>query len=466
MRIIKNNKKRVIIYIVFLLVILFLTFILVNVIKRYYFDWNFNKCIINEKSQVVRIQNVKSFNLWNKTIENLQDNKKNIDLDYENYAIKLDTNKLKNKNELITDVSVKKTTTEHWKDKESVEIDLSELKEINIIDQIRIDVQELLSNYKRVDVYGINLNTGKSEYIETKEIEEDEITIIASNQYKRYLLVYIPIEKIEIESDEIVILKNETYPLKISVFPKEATYKNIHIEEGENDIIKINQDCTIQAISPGNQDIEIQAEDGKITKKIKIIVKEIAEGIEVEESNISINEGESKKIKAKIIPDSVENKKLIYLSENPEIATVNEEGIVNAIKEGKTQISIKTEAEPVQERKIDVDIKKKQIEENSMVSVVTSQDNNQSSLIANNYINGVLLVNKQYRLPSNYNPGINKEALNAFEKMKNEASKSGISLKIVSGYRSYKTQQAIYNKNVDLYGDEIANSFSAKPRRV
>ena len=43
---------------------------------------------------------------------------------------------------------------------------------------------------------------------------------------------------------------------------------------------------------------------------------------------------------------------------------------------------------------------------------------------------------------------------------------SGISLKIVSGYRSYKTQQAIYNKNVDLYGDEIANSFSAKPRRV
>jgi len=79
------------------------------------------------------------------------------------------------------------------------------------------------------------------------------------------------------------------------------------------------------------------------------------------------------------------------------------------------------------------------------------------------YINGILLVNKTHELPSTYNPGANQEALDAFNNMKKEASKDGISLKIVSGYRSYETQAAIFKKNVNLYGEEKANTFSARP---
>lgn len=79
------------------------------------------------------------------------------------------------------------------------------------------------------------------------------------------------------------------------------------------------------------------------------------------------------------------------------------------------------------------------------------------------YIKGILLVNKNYELPSDYDPGTNKVALDAFNNMKEEARKDGISLKIVSGYRSYETQAAIFKKNVNLYGEEKANTFSAKP---
>lgn len=79
------------------------------------------------------------------------------------------------------------------------------------------------------------------------------------------------------------------------------------------------------------------------------------------------------------------------------------------------------------------------------------------------YIKGILLVNKNYELPSDYDPGTNEVALDAFNNMKEEARKDGISLKIVSGYRSYETQAAIFKKNVNLYGEEKANTFSAKP---
>lgn len=78
------------------------------------------------------------------------------------------------------------------------------------------------------------------------------------------------------------------------------------------------------------------------------------------------------------------------------------------------------------------------------------------------YIKGVLLVNKKYTLPKTYNPGVNSTAKSAFNDMKKGATKDGISLKIVSDFRSYNTQQAIYSKNLKKHGERIANRFSAK----
>ena len=59
--------------------------------------------------------------------------------------------------------------------------------------------------------------------------------------------------------------------------------------------------------------------------------------------------------------------------------------------------------------------------------------------------------------------GVDKTAKEKFEQMKRVAIKDNISLRIVSSYRSYNTQAAIYNKNLNLHGAWVANRFSAKP---
>ena len=51
-----------------------------------------------------------------------------------------------------------------------------------------------------------------------------------------------------------------------------------------------------------------------------------------------------------------------------------------------------------------------------------------SAMNKGHYINGVLLVNKKYGLPKDYNPGESKEARSEFERMKKDASKSNIYL--------------------------------------
>lgn len=79
------------------------------------------------------------------------------------------------------------------------------------------------------------------------------------------------------------------------------------------------------------------------------------------------------------------------------------------------------------------------------------------------YVNGILIVNKNYGLPSTYAPGESPVARNAFNQMKASASKSGISLTAFSGYRSYSYQNTLYTNYVKNYGQAEADRFSAKP---
>ena len=79
------------------------------------------------------------------------------------------------------------------------------------------------------------------------------------------------------------------------------------------------------------------------------------------------------------------------------------------------------------------------------------------------YVDGILIANKTYSLPKDYNPGLDPTAEAAFEKMRLDAENDGIYLFICSGFRSYETQTDLYNGYVDYYGERTTDTFSAKP---
>lgn len=81
------------------------------------------------------------------------------------------------------------------------------------------------------------------------------------------------------------------------------------------------------------------------------------------------------------------------------------------------------------------------------------------------YVNGILIANKTYDLPSTYNPnGILPEAQAAFDKMKADAwSTAGLKLDICSGFRSYTYQRDLYNSYVNRDGKAKADTYSARP---
>ena len=79
------------------------------------------------------------------------------------------------------------------------------------------------------------------------------------------------------------------------------------------------------------------------------------------------------------------------------------------------------------------------------------------------YVNGILIANKSYSLPSSYGTGLTGEMKAALNKMYQAAASEGISLQTRSGFRPYSTQQTLYNKYCNRDGKALADTYSARP---
>lgn len=80
------------------------------------------------------------------------------------------------------------------------------------------------------------------------------------------------------------------------------------------------------------------------------------------------------------------------------------------------------------------------------------------------YVENILIANKTYSLPENYNPGdLLSECQKAFNEMQSAAAKEGLNIWNASGFRSYELQKSLYNRYSDRDGREAADRYSARP---
>ncbi|QHJ70634.1 D-alanyl-D-alanine carboxypeptidase family protein [Planococcus halotolerans] len=79
------------------------------------------------------------------------------------------------------------------------------------------------------------------------------------------------------------------------------------------------------------------------------------------------------------------------------------------------------------------------------------------------YVDGILVVNKVYALPSTYNPGIIPVAQQGVNAMVSAAKSNGVYLSVISSYRSYSYQSTLYNNYVKRDGQAAADRYSARP---
>ena len=79
------------------------------------------------------------------------------------------------------------------------------------------------------------------------------------------------------------------------------------------------------------------------------------------------------------------------------------------------------------------------------------------------YVNGILIVNKQFAIPKDFKSPDADIAAGALKQLQSAALIDGFNIELLSGYRSYNRQKTIYEGKVANRGYDSADRYSARP---
>lgn len=169
------------------------------------------------------------------------------------------------------------------------------------------------------------------------------------------------------------------------------------------------------------------------------------ESITLDKYEVNIKVGGNDMPMVTMLPDDAENKGEIWESSDTTVATVNKYGKIVGVSAGECTVTVTSEDNPSVSATVKVTVK----------AVEGASEPT--------YINGILIANKTYSLPATYNPGVDGAAQAALNEMINGAKAEGINLFLKSGFRSYSTQETLYNNYVARDGVAEADRYSARP---
>lgn len=134
-----------------------------------------------------------------------------------------------------------------------------------------------------------------------------------------------------------------TYQLKASITPENATFKDVEWKSDNKKVATVNSNGLVTAVSTGTAYITCTSVDNPMvmtTVKITVVIK--VSGVKLNYSQFEMYQTTEKTLKAKVYPSDATNKKVVWSSSNTSVATVSKNGVVKALKAGKTVITVKT----------------------------------------------------------------------------------------------------------------------------
>ncbi len=179
--------------------------------------------------------------------------------------------------------------------------------------------------------------------VKAKDGSKKKTTVKVTVKKKEAGTQVIGVTGVSLTPQNLVMALEEEKQLTVAVVPENATNKNVKfsVVSGE-DVVSVTQQGKVTAKAPGKATVKVVTEDGKKEATCNIEVQSKLRGITIQtESGASVLEvGKTEKLIVQAVPKGTEIKKLEYKSNKEECATVDDNGVVQAIKNGSVTITV------------------------------------------------------------------------------------------------------------------------------
>ncbi len=156
----------------------------------------------------------------------------------------------------------------------------------------------------------------------------------------------VSIEKIALTIDNQTLQKGETKQLQVKISPQEASNHKVIYASSNPEVAIVDDKGNIQAIKSGTTVITVKAEENDVQEKIEISVYSKVTNVNLDQKQINMEVGDNFQIKGTIEPEDANEKTILFKSNNEKITTVQENGTITALQEGKTTIVASAKENP------------------------------------------------------------------------------------------------------------------------
>ena len=144
--------------------------------------------------------------------------------------------------------------------------------------------------------------------------------------------------KVELNESQITLNKGDTYNLIMSVTPDDFT-DAVTWKSTDTDVVTVTETGVIKAVGTGTATIKLTV--GNVSTSCRITVLQPVTSISLDRSSISLDSADNYQLSAYIYPSTASNKNVVWESSDPSVATVDDNGMVTALKKGTTKITVK-----------------------------------------------------------------------------------------------------------------------------
>lgn len=156
----------------------------------------------------------------------------------------------------------------------------------------------------------------------------------------------VQIEKIDLSLENTTLQKGEIKQLQVTILPQEASNHKVNYQSSNPSVASIDDKGKIQAIRSGETTITVKAEENKVQNQITIKVYSKVTGISLDQSEIYMQVGDTFQINGSIEPEDADEPRIDYQSNNPQIATIQENGMVIAKQIGEVELIASSKENP------------------------------------------------------------------------------------------------------------------------